>query len=280
MDSASSSTDTSPQRVNKPNISWPQERPTENGALGPRVEAELRNRPADGDAHLAEIEELTVPFNDLLPGKKRSQSEISATSFFLGQALGVSLLLTYYALFIADSLLWRPPFFISALALFHFLEFFTHARWNVPNATTETFLLFNNGLAYQLAHGSAMVETIVTSVFYPEWQSHFTAGWVQFIGLVFIVVGQLVRSTAMATAGTNFNHKVQRKRAVGHELVTDGIYGYLRHPSYFGFFWWGLGTQLVLGNCLCFFMYLAVLWRFFSRRIQSKYEIIQNIIQY
>jgi protein-S-isoprenylcysteine O-methyltransferase len=252
-------------------ISRTLETPTETGAFGPRVEAELRNRPAEGDEQLSGIEEPTILLKDLLPTNKRSQSEISSTSFFLGQALGVSLLLTYYALFVAHSPLWRPPFFLSTLALFHFLEFYTHARWNVPNATTETFLLFNNGLAYQLAHGSAMVETIVTSIYFPEWQSHFTAPWFQYPGLIFIVVGQLVRSTAMATAGTNFNHKVQRKRAVGHELVTDGIYGYLRHPSYFGFFWWGLGTQLVLGNCLCFFMYLLVLWRFFSKRIRCEY---------
>jgi protein-S-isoprenylcysteine O-methyltransferase len=270
MADSSSSTDTSPQRDSNPDISWPLERPTSTGTFGSRVEAELRTRSADINEHLSEIEEPTVAFKELLPGNSRSQSEISTTSFFLGQALGVSVLLTYYALYIAESPLWRPPFFLSTLAIFHFLEFWTHAKYNVPNAKTDTFLLFNNGLAYQLAHSSAMAETIITSIYYPDWQSHFASRWVQYLGLAFIILGQTIRSVAMATAGTNFNHKVQHRRAVGHELVTSGVYGYLRHPSYFGFFWWGIGTQLVLGNFVCFFIYVAALWRFFSKRIRSK----------
>jgi len=85
-----------------------------------------------------------------------------------------------------------------------------------------------------------------------------------------LVVGQMVRTTAMAHAGSNFNHHVQSKKRAGHELITDGIYGWLRHPSYFGFFWWGLGTQVVLGNGVCLVAYAVVLWTFFRRRIESE----------
>ena len=74
----------------------------------------------------------------------------------------------------------------------------------------------------------------------------------------------------MAQAGSNFNHLVQMRRKQGHELVTDGIYAWLRHPSYFGFWWWGLGTQVVLGNWACLVGYAVVLWRFFSGRIESE----------
>ncbi len=82
-----------------------------------------------------------------------------------------------------------------------------------------------------------------------------------------MVIGQIVRTLAMATAGGNFNHIVQVRRREGHVLVTGGIYSLLRHPSYFGFFWWGLGSQLVLQNVICFVGYALVLWRFFSSRI-------------
>ena len=75
----------------------------------------------------------------------------------------------------------------------------------------------------------------------------------------------------MVTATTNFHHHVQKKQRQGHELVTHGIYAWLRHPSYFGFFWWAVGTQLVLGNVFCFFIYVFVLWRFFFRRIKGKF---------
>lgn len=73
----------------------------------------------------------------------------------------------------------------------------------------------------------------------------------------------------MLHAGSNFNHLVQKEKKAGHVLVTGGVYRYLRHPSYFGFFWWGLGTQVVLGNAVCLVGYAVVLWRFFRRRIES-----------
>lgn len=73
----------------------------------------------------------------------------------------------------------------------------------------------------------------------------------------------------MLHAGSNFNHLVQKEKRAGHVLVTRGVYRYLRHPSYFGFFWWGLGTQVVLGNVVCLVGYAVVLWRFFKRRIES-----------
>lgn len=93
---------------------------------------------------------------------------------------------------------------------------------------------------------------------------------VLWLGLGSTIVGQLVRSMAIAKAGTNFNHQIQHKKKETHELVTDGIYAILRHPSYFGFFWWAVGTQVVLGNPFCFCIYVVVLWRFFSRRIHNE----------
>lgn len=77
----------------------------------------------------------------------------------------------------------------------------------------------------------------------------------------------------MVQAGSNFNHTVQAERKEGHTLVQHGVYAVLRHPSYFGFFWWGLGTQLVLGNVVCFAGYALVLWRFFYKRIHSKFPV-------
>ena len=78
----------------------------------------------------------------------------------------------------------------------------------------------------------------------------------------------------MLHAGTNFNHLVQSKKKAGHVLVTGGVYRYLRHPSYFGFFWWGLGTQVILGNVVCLAGYAVVLWRFFRRRIEKEETLL------
>lgn len=102
-----------------------------------------------------------------------------------------------------------------------------------------------------------------------------------YLGFTLLVSGQVIRTIAMAKAGSNFNHTVQMKKKQGHVLVTDGIYAWLRHPSYFGFFWWGLGTQIVLNNTVCFAGYLIVLWRFFNHRIRGKLHLdIFQLFQY
>lgn len=39
---------------------------------------------------------------------------------------------------------------------------------------------------------------------------------------------------------------VAYKKLPSHQLVKTGIYAWSRHPSYAGFVWWALGTQVGL----------------------------------
>jgi protein-S-isoprenylcysteine O-methyltransferase len=199
-----------------------------------------------------------------------SLSGISTRAFGLGLVLGISSMLTIYFLTIHRTPLWRIPFFLSSLCLFHFLEFWVTAQYNTKYADVSSFLLTSNGAAYNIAHGSAMVECVVSHYLFGTSTSTILrtiSTILVLFGILCMIVGQIVRTLAMATAGSNFNHIVQVRRREGHVLVTGGIYSLLRHPSYFGFFWWGLGSQLVLQNVVCFVGYALVLWRFFNSRI-------------
>lgn len=218
---------------------------------------------------------------DNLPGARKSLEGVALRSFFLGLALGLSSLFCLYLL-ANHNPLWRAPFFIATLAIFHFLEYWTTAAYNTRYANVSAFLLSQNGTAYNIAHTAALLECIITNtLFSSRWS------WLPLVeayrpllltvGVSMIIVGQCTRSMAMAQAGSNFNHTLQMRKREGHELVTSGIYGYLRHPSYFGFFWWGLGTQVVLGNPLCFIGYTAVLWKFFQSRIRSRFFFFTSI---
>lgn len=211
-------------------------------------------------------------FNDpsLAPGGKRSLSSISLQAFTLGLALSFTLSTTLY-LATYPSTLWRLPAFFAALSLFHFLEFWTTARFNTPVVKASSFLLFNNGRAYNIAHSLATLEIIV-SYFLPSYQSLGVNVYTIIFGTTLVLLGQLTRSLAMAQAGTNFNHVVAHAKSEGHVLVTSGVYGLIRHPSYCGFFWWGIGTQLMVGNKLCALGYAVALWGFFHKRIRGKFQ--------
>lgn len=209
-------------------------------------------------------------FKPIYPNQPMSLSGISLRAFVLGTVFSSALSATLLALLLTSSPLWRIPFFISALSLFHFLEFWTTAARNTPEATVSAFLLSANWPAYPIAHTMACLECLVTNTLFADrrWAPPHTAALPLALGLLMVAAGQVVRSMAMMHAGTSFNHTVQTRKADSHTLVTTGVYGLCRHPGYFGFFYWGLGTQMVLGNAFCFVGYAYVLWRFFSGRVR------------
>ncbi|XP_065322219.1 protein-S-isoprenylcysteine O-methyltransferase-like [Gordionus sp. m RMFG-2023] len=95
-------------------------------------------------------------------------------------------------------------------------------------------------------------------------------------GSIICIIGDLIRKTAMFTAGKSFNHLIQYSPSNSHVLVTKGIYRICRHPSYLGWFLWCLGTQILLCNPVCFVGYLITSWRFFNQRImEEEYHLIK-----
>lgn len=236
---------------------------------------------------------LSSPDRIYLPHQAKSLAGIAARSFCLGAALALGAGSALAILLCTSSPLWRLPFFLAALAAFHFLEFWTTAAYNTRAAEVSSFLLTSNWPGYAIAHTFATLECLVTHLAWPDarWVPTFSfssssssSSWGDYhldpgrvltlAGLALVVLGQAVRSTAMIQAGPSFNHHVQSHRGEGHVLVTSGVYAVLRHPSYFGFFWWALGTQMVMGNPVSFVGYAAVLWRFFSRRIAREEEFL------
>jgi protein-S-isoprenylcysteine O-methyltransferase len=206
------------------------------------------------------------------PGRSKSLEGIAIRSFCLGITLALSVVAVVSTLLFTSSPLWRVPFFFAALSTFHFLEFWTTAKYNTKEAKIESFLLTSNWPMYFIAHTSATLECFFTKLIWPNrsWAPLYTGHILLLIGLILVFVGQFVRATAMMQAGPSFNHIVQDRKKADHEMVTTGIYGVMRHPSYFGFFYWGIGTQLVLGNPICFVAYAFLLWKFFSSRIKME----------
>jgi len=236
----------------------------------------------DSSEHKHDYADVQSPFTSkpypydesLLPGGKRSLSYISAASFWLGIILAASLTLALQAAWFKMTN-WRLPAFIACLSLFHFLEFWTTATYNLPQARASSFL-FRNGIEYNVAHGSALIEIVASDLFFPVYQASYVNIITITVGLIMVIFGQMMRSTAMATAGTNFNHTPQRVKQQGHELVTSGIYSWSRHPSYMAFFWWAIGTQMLVGNKACLLMYIVSLWVFFYNRIRGESSACEN----
>lgn len=70
-------------------------------------------------------------------------------------------------------------------------------------------------------------------------------GLLSVLGLAVVAGGEILRKMAMWQAGTNFNHYVRHVKEDGHILITSGVYGLFRHPSYVGWFYWSIATQVL-----------------------------------
>jgi protein-S-isoprenylcysteine O-methyltransferase len=101
-------------------------------------------------------------------------------------------------------------------------------------------------------------------------------GWrlIVYPAFLICVAGQAIRTLAMITAGPNFHHQIREEKEKEHKLVTWGIYSKLRHPSYFGWFWWSIFTQVVLMNPICTVAWGKASWNFFKLRIEVEEETL------
>jgi len=164
-------------------------------------------------------------------------------------------------------LLWQLCAYGTALCTFHLAEFFTTAIWNPAAVTADSFLV-NHSTGYTAAALTSWTEFLLRFILFPNWNSVT----ISILGLSIVCIGQTLRSLAMITAAQSFNHLIQLNKKESHVLITHGIYRVLRHPSYVGFFWWSVSTQLLLGNLLHSILFAAVSWSFFNRRIPFEEE--------
>lgn len=149
-----------------------------------------------------------------------------------------------------------------AVIFFHISEYILaiafHGRANVAPSS----LLISK--SYVIAMIFSLVEYAVEIALFPGLKEHWLASD---FGLVMVVVGEIIRKMAIITAGRAFTHLIKIHRDEHHKLITHGVYSFVRHPGYSGFFIWAVGTQIMLCNPISTVGFAFVVWRFFDKRI-------------
>ncbi|XP_042335727.1 protein-S-isoprenylcysteine O-methyltransferase [Sceloporus undulatus] len=187
--------------------------------------------------------------------------QIAIRACFLGFAFGCGLLLSF------GQSTWKHfGWYMCSLSLFHYSEYLVTAVNNPRSLSLDSFLL-NHSFEYNVAAISSWLEFTVEKFIFPEMKQ---ITWLSSAGLLMVVFGEGLRKAAMLTAGSNFNHIVQNEKSETHTLVTRGVYGWFRHPSYVGWFYWSIGTQVLLCNPICAVGYTLASWRFFRERIEEE----------
>ncbi|KAL0090906.1 Isoprenylcysteine carboxyl methyltransferase family-domain-containing protein [Phycomyces blakesleeanus] len=221
-------------------------------------------RSSPRDESFTSFQQGSVPQRDdkirLLDGENSPQN-IALYGFLLGMVCSGGLLLV-----ILGKLEWNIQhlgIYIAALALFHFLEYIATALFNPDKLSLDSFLI-DHSPHYHAAHAASIIEFIIEYLFFPSYKRFGLLSW---LGLFLLVLGQGCRTVAMFSARHNFSHHIVDYKSQDHVLVKHGIYSIMRHPSYFGFYWWAVGAQFLLMNPICLGLFVYWLHKFFSERI-------------
>ncbi|RHY02000.1 hypothetical protein DYB28_012881 [Aphanomyces astaci] len=203
--------------------------------------------------------------------------KVAIAGFGLGFVMALHVCLFIWAYFLTDGDTWvyrnaviQWSLYVVCLTFFHFSEFISTAAFKPGFVSYESFLL-NHSDAYHMALAAGCVEFWLESHFFPELKYIHD---VSSVGLFLIVLGASFRVGAMWTAKSNFSHRIEVAKRKEHTLVTHGVYKYIRHPSYFGWFYWSIGSQVFLCNPLCTLAYAAASWSFFKDRIPYEEELL------
>jgi protein-S-isoprenylcysteine O-methyltransferase Ste14 len=153
----------------------------------------------------------------------------------LQMAIGVMVMLgAFCGLAIAgiggmDAFLAHPPLVIVALVTFLAGVVALFTKGNLSSGETEDkgnrwVLAFFFLMAPLLAYAPAFTDRIDFWTIDGE-----TTRW---IGVVLFILGAVLRMWPVFVLGNRFSGLVAIQKE--HDLVTDGIYNYIRHPSYLG----------------------------------------------
>ncbi len=86
---------------------------------------------------------------------------------------------------------------------------------------------------------------------------------VRWLGLALLVVGGVLRIWPMFVLGRRFSGLVAIQE--GHRLVTDGVYRWIRNPSYLGYLIGGVGWALVFRSVAGLLLVLPFVWLILAR---------------
>lgn len=103
-----------------------------------------------------------------------------------------------------------------------------------------------------------LVFLLVQSLFLDVAPFHTPSGRLQLVGILLFWSGLLMSVVGRIQLGSNWTDLEEARVLNSHELVTKGIYKYIRHPIYFGDLMLLVGLQVALNSWLVLFAALPL----------------------
>ena len=171
------------------------------------------------------------------------------------------------------SILIQVGLLVGVMFLFHFMEYFISKKHHPDTTTADSFLVT---IPFLFAFSFGIAEFFIESYLFGSSKTdiHNPILW---YGALITLIGLLIRILAEMTAKQSFTHYIATEKDPRHNLVTNGIYHFIRHPGYFGMFVFAIGTQIYLRNPISTVVFASVLWKFFSDRIEEEEQYLVSM---
>jgi protein-S-isoprenylcysteine O-methyltransferase Ste14 len=117
-----------------------------------------------------------------------------------------------------------------------------------------------------------IVPLIYSASAWLDFANYTLPAWAGWIGVVLTVLALIVFWRSHADLKTNWSPSLEIREK--HELITRGIYGYIRHPMYASQWLWVIAQPLLLQNWLAGWLDLFVFILFYTLRVRAEEKLM------
>ena len=189
------------------------------------------------------------------------------SKFKLDHIIGIILCLIFglsiSMLLFTKTYFYQLYLFLITQMIFHYSEYISVIIYHFDTLEYKSYLL-DHSREWIFALIFNYLETILGNIYFYDYKHN---KYIFALGIIITIIGQTFRIGALFTGKKNFTHLLSYEKQPEQYLMTTGFYGISRHPSYFGFWIWGFGTQLMCGNLICSIGFPIGLYVFFEDRI-------------
>ena len=197
-------------------------------------------------------------------------SSTERNHYLLGLSLSVIFSFSFSMIFFTNSIYYPLYLYFITLCIYHYTEFFSVLLYHFNKLSCEYFLI-DQSLSWIIATIISFIETILETYYFNKYKK---IKIFFIIGLIMTIIGQIFRIGGIYTGKKNFTHKISYEKKKEHKLVKNGVFALTRHPSYFGFYLWSIGIEIMCCNPICFIGFTFILFYFFKNRILLEEKLL------
>jgi len=123
-----------------------------------------------------------------------------------------------------------------------------------------------------LLFGMFLVPLIYSASSWLDFANYTLPTWAGWVGVLLIILALIVFWRAHVDLKTNWSPSLEIREK--HELITRGIYGYIRHPMYASQWLWVIAQPLLLQNWIAGWLDLFVFILFYVLRVRAEEKLM------